>query len=144
MTTMEILARVRGSSVDSATLEGLRITADQLCCEYPFTPSAQLAIEGQAWLRRITTLLERNLTLAQHREVLSLAGLVALLVGCVENDMGSRRAAEATRRSALSLGAEADDRRVIGWAHAWATGRAWRSPSTRGGGSWKASRTPTT
>jgi hypothetical protein len=117
MTTMEILARVRGSSVDSATLEGLRITADQLCCEYPFTPSAQLAIEGQAWLRRITTLLERNLTLAQHREVLSLAGLVALLVGCVENDMGRRRAAEATRRSALSLGAEADDRRVIGWAH---------------------------
>jgi hypothetical protein len=117
MSTLEILARVRSSSVDTATLESLRITADQLCCEYPYMPSAQLAVEGQQWLRRITTLLDHNLTLAQHREVLSLAGLVALLVGCVENDMGNRRAAEATRRSALSLGTEADDRRVIGWAH---------------------------
>ena len=117
MSTMEIVARVRSSSVDNATLEGLRIAADQLCCEYPYMPSAQLAIEGQQWLRRITTLLERHLTLSQHREVLSLAGLVALLVGCVENDMGNRRAAEATRRSALALGTEADDRRVMGWAH---------------------------
>ena len=117
MSTMEIVARVRSSSVDNATLEGLRITADQLCCEYPYMPSSQLAMEGQQWLRRITTLLERNLTLSQHREVLSLAGLVALLVGCVENDMGNRRAAEATRRSALALGTEADDRRVMGWAH---------------------------
>jgi transcriptional regulator with XRE-family HTH domain len=117
MTTMEILARVRASSVDNATLEGLRITADQLCCEYPYMPSAQLLLEGQQWLRRITTLLDRNLSLAQHREVLSLAGLVALLVGCVENDLGDRRSAEATRRSALSLGTEADDRRVLGWAH---------------------------
>jgi tetratricopeptide (TPR) repeat protein len=117
MSTMEIVARVRRSSIDNATLEGLRITADQLCCEYPFMPSAQLVTEGRQWLRRITTLLEHSLTLAQHREVLSLAGLVALLVGCVENDMGERRAAEATRRSALSLGTEADDRSVIGWAH---------------------------
>jgi transcriptional regulator with XRE-family HTH domain len=116
LSTLEILARVRSSSVDDATLEGLRITADQLCCEYPFMPSDQLVIEGRQWLRQITTLLEHSLTLRQHREVLSLAGLVALLVGCVENDMGDRRSAEATRRSALSLGTEADDRRVIGWA----------------------------
>jgi transcriptional regulator with XRE-family HTH domain len=117
MSTTEIIARVRGSSIDTATLEGLRITADQLCCEYPYMPSEQLATEGRQWLRRITALLEQSLTLTQHREVLSLAGLVALLVGCVENDMGNRRAAEATRRSALALGTEADDRRVVGWAH---------------------------
>lgn len=117
MTTMEILARVRTSSLDDATLEGLRITADQLCCEYPYMPSAQLLLEGRQWLRRITALLDRNLNLNQHREVLSLAGLIALLIGCVENDMGQRRAAEATRRSALSLGTEANDLRIIGWAH---------------------------
>jgi transcriptional regulator with XRE-family HTH domain len=117
MSTMEIVSRVRASAVDSATLEGLRITADQLCCEYPYMPGAQLVTEGRQWLRRITALLQGSLTLPQHREVLSLAGLVALLVGCVENDMGDRRAAEATRRSALALGTEADDRRVMGWAH---------------------------
>lgn len=117
MDTTEILARLRSSHLDNAALEGLRIAADQLCCEYPHMPAAQLRLEGQQWLRRITTLLDQNLTLSQHREVLSLAGLVALLVGCVENDMGDRRAAEATRRSALSLGTEADDHRVMGWAH---------------------------
>ena len=38
MSTMEIIARVRRSSVDAATLDALRITADQLCCEYPPCP----------------------------------------------------------------------------------------------------------
>lgn len=117
MSTMEIVSRVRGSSIDNATLDALRITADQLCCEYSYMPSGQLRIEGQQWLRRITGLLDQRLTLPQHREVLSLAALVALLVGCVENDGGDRRSAEATRRSALSLATEADDRRVMGWAH---------------------------
>ncbi len=117
MSTMEIVSRVRSSSIDNATLDALRITADQLCSEYAYMPSDQLRIEGQQWLRRITGLLDQRLTLPQHREVLSLAGLVALLVGCVENDGGDRRSAEATRRSALSLATEADDRRVMGWAH---------------------------
>ncbi|MGH3274953.1 MAG: helix-turn-helix domain-containing protein [Streptosporangiaceae bacterium] len=117
MPTMEILARIRSSHVDSAVLDSLRITADQLCCDYPHVPSGQLITEGRAWLGRILGLLDRPMTLGQHREVLALAGLVALLVGCVENDMGDRRGAEATRRSALALGAEADERRVVGWAH---------------------------
>lgn len=117
MSTMEIVSRVRSSSIDNATLDALRITADQLCCEYSYMPTDQLRVEGQQWLRRITGMLDQRLTLPQHREVLSLAGLVALLVGCVENDGGDRRSAEATRRSALSLATEADDRRVMGWAH---------------------------
>jgi transcriptional regulator with XRE-family HTH domain len=117
MSTMEIISKVRGSTIDNATLDALRITADRLCSEYSYMPSDQLMVEGQQWLRRITDMLNRRLTLAQHREVLSLAGLIALLVGCVENDMGNRMDAEATRRSALDLGTDADDRRVMGWAH---------------------------
>lgn len=117
MDTMELVSRMQTSAVDDATLQGLRITADQLCSDYPHMPSAQLQAEGQQWLKRATSLLEQKLTLAQHRELLSIVGLIALLVGCVEYDMGKRRAAEATRRSALSLGTEADDRDVVGWAH---------------------------
>lgn len=117
MDTMELVSRIQSSTVDDATLNGLRITADRLCCDYPHLPSAELQSEGQQWLKRATGLLEHRLTLAQHRELLSITGLIALLVGCVEYDMGERRAAEATRRSALSLGTEADDRDVIGWAH---------------------------
>lgn len=122
METLEILARVRASDVSPATLEALRITADRLCCEYPYMRSEDLHSEGRAWLRRITSLMDRRLTLAQHREVLTLAGWVALLVGCVEYDMGNRRAAEGTRRAALSLGEEAGNPAVVGWAHEM---RAW-------------------
>jgi tetratricopeptide (TPR) repeat protein len=85
-------------------------------------PSEQLYVEGKAWLRRITGLLDRRLTLAQHQEVLSLAGLVALLVGCVEHDMGLRREAEGTRKAALTLGEESGNSSVAGWAYEM---RAW-------------------
>jgi tetratricopeptide (TPR) repeat protein len=122
LNTLELLSRVRASDVSTSTLDALRITADRLCCEYPYMPSAQLQVEGRAWLQRITTLLNGRMTLTQHRELLSLAGLVALLLGCVEYDMGLRRDAETTRRAALSLGQEADDQDVMGWAQEM---RAW-------------------
>jgi tetratricopeptide (TPR) repeat protein len=66
--------------------------------------------------------LDHRLTLPQHREVLTLAGWVALLLGCVEYDMGRRQAAEATRKAALSLGDEAHNSDILGWAHEL---RAW-------------------
>lgn len=122
METVEILARLRSSDVSTATLEALRITADRLCCEYPYMESEQLRVEGRAWLRRITALMDRRLTLAQHQEVLSLAGWVALLVGCVEYDMGLRRIAEGTRKAALTLGNEAGNAAISGWAYEM---RAW-------------------
>lgn len=124
MNTLEIVSRLRASDVSAATLEGLRVTVDRLCCEYPYAPSEQLLVEGQAWLRRMTALLDHRLTLAQHRELLTQAGWVALLVGCVEYDMGDRRTAEATRRAALSLGEEASNADIVGWAHEM---RAWYS-----------------
>jgi tetratricopeptide (TPR) repeat protein len=117
MTTLEIVTRLRASGVDDATLDGMRITADQLCSDYPHLPAAQLLIEGRAWLHRISSLLEHRLTLAQHRQVLTNAGWLALLVGCIEYDTGDRRAAEATRQAALSLGSEAGDGEIQGWAH---------------------------
>ncbi|WP_254876893.1 XRE family transcriptional regulator [Verrucosispora sp. NA02020] len=122
METLEILARVRASDVSPSTLDALTVTADRLCCEYPYIPSEQLHTEGQAWLRRLTSMMDRRLTLSQHREVLTLAGWVALLVGCLEYDMGDRRTAEGTRRAALSLGEEAGNSAVVAWTHEM---RAW-------------------
>ncbi|MFG2110172.1 tetratricopeptide repeat protein [Micromonospora chersina] len=122
METVEILARLRSSDVSNATLEALRITADRLCCEYPYMAPEQLRVEGRAWLRRITALRDRRLTLAQHQEVLTLAGWVALLVGCVEYDLGLRHVAEGTRKAALTLGEEAGNAAISGWAYEM---RAW-------------------
>jgi hypothetical protein len=124
LNTLEVITRLRASAVDAATLDGMRITADQLCSDYPHLPSGQLLVEGRAWLHRISSLLEHRLSLAQHRDVLTTAGWLALLVGCVEYDTGDRRAAEATRQAALSLGAEAGHPEIQGWAHEM---RAWFS-----------------
>lgn len=122
MDTLDILSRLQRSDVDAVTLDALRITVDRLCSEYAYMPSEQLVQEGRAWLRRVAELQDGRLTLSQHREVLTLAGTLALLVGCVEYDMGDRRAAEATRRAALNLGTEAGNADVMGWAYEM---RAW-------------------
>jgi hypothetical protein len=90
-------------------------------------PADQLLVEGRAWLRRITALQGQRITLKQHREILVLAGWVALLVGCVEYDTGNRHAAETTRQAALSLGIEADHGEIIAWAHEM---RAWINLTT--------------
>jgi hypothetical protein len=122
LTTLEVITRLRSSTIDQATLDSLRITADRLCSEYPHLPSDQLLLEGRQWLRRITSMLDRRMTLAQHRDILAVAGLLAELVGCVEYDTADYQLAESTRRAALSLGEEAGDAEVIGWAHEM---RAW-------------------
>ena len=59
----------------------------------------------------------QRLTLNQHREILTLAGWIALLIACVEYDSGDRQAAETTRQAALSLGTEADHGEIKAWAH---------------------------
>ncbi|WP_331718556.1 XRE family transcriptional regulator (plasmid) [Streptomyces sp. NBC_00161] len=122
MDTVDIVARLRASDVDTATLDALRITTDRLCCEYAYMPAEQLLTEGRAWLGRVANLQHQRLTLGQHREVIALAGQLALLVGCVEYDSGLSTAAEATRRAALDLGGEAGHLGVQGWAHEM---RAW-------------------
>jgi transcriptional regulator with XRE-family HTH domain len=114
--TLELVERIRRSDLDRAALDSLQITVERLCSEYSSMPSADLRREGQAWMAKLVRLLDSRLTLAQHREVLVLAGWLALLVGCVEYDMGDLRAAEATRRAAADLGREAEHAAVMGWA----------------------------
>lgn len=122
MDTLEILTRPRSSSVDEATLAGLRITVERLCSEYPYMPAQQLLVEGRAWLRRMIVMLDRKLTLGQHREILAMAGWLAALVGCVEYDTTNRAAAESTRKAAWNLGEESGNAEVMAWAQEM---RAW-------------------
>lgn len=117
MDTLELLQRVRQSTVDSSTIDALDITVEQLCCDYPSADARELVTTGKEWLGKITGLLGNHLTLAQHRDILNNAGLLALLVGCLEYDVGDVRSAEATRRMAMELGKESGNLAVVGWAH---------------------------
>jgi transcriptional regulator with XRE-family HTH domain len=114
--TLELVERIRRSDLDRASLDTLAITVERLCSEYAFMPSADLRREGQEWMAKLIRLLDSRLTLAQHREVLVLAGWLALLVGCVEHDMRDLRSAEATRQAAASLGDEAGHAAIMAWA----------------------------
>jgi hypothetical protein len=49
--------------------------------------------------------------------MLTLAGLLAEPVGCMEYDTTHHQSAESTRRGTFSLGEEAGAPEVIGWAH---------------------------
>ncbi len=119
---LEIATRLRGSSMNGAAIEELRITVDRLCCEYTHVPAQQLLVEGRSWLRRITRMLDRQLTLEQHRELVSVAGWVSALLGCVEYDSGNQADAEAARRAAWSLGEESGHAEIMAWAQEM---RAW-------------------
>ncbi|MEV5883595.1 XRE family transcriptional regulator [Streptomyces sp. NPDC052020] len=116
------MSRLEGVHVDDAALEALRVVAGQLGSAYSSVPGERLLGEGRRWLRRVAGLRTRSLTPAQRREVLVLSGRLALLVGCLEYDTGDRRAAESTRRAALSLATEAGHAEVAGWAYEM---RAW-------------------
>jgi hypothetical protein len=114
--TLDLIERVRRSDLDRASLDTLSITVERLCSEYATMPSSDLRREGLAWMARLVRMFDGRLTLAQHREVLVLAGWLALLVACVEHDVHDLRAAEATRRAAATLGDEAGHAGVMAWA----------------------------
>ncbi|PRW61683.1 hypothetical protein CEP50_19470 [Actinopolyspora mortivallis] len=124
MNTLEIVSRLHASDVNEATLEAVRITVDKLCSDYSRLPAQGLIVECRQWLRRLVEMQEQRLSFSQRRETLELAGWLTLLVGCLEYDLGDQRSAEATRRSALSLGQEVGSSGIIGWAHEM---RAWFS-----------------
>jgi transcriptional regulator with XRE-family HTH domain len=122
MDTLEILNRIRSSSLNGNTLEALDMTVEQLCCDYVGANTQELITTSRDWLSRMTGLLDQRLTLKQHREILTQAGQLALLLGCLEYDAGDKNNAEATRRMALEIGKEAENSHIIGWAYEM---RAW-------------------
>jgi len=117
MDALELLQRVRASAIDQSTVDALDITVEQLCCDYPHADARELVDTGKQWLGRVTELLANRLTLSQHRDILNSAGMLALLVGCLEYDIGNAPAAEATRRMAMSLGVDSGNPAIVGWAH---------------------------
>lgn len=114
--TLELVQRIRRSDLDRASLDALAIAVERLCSEYTHMPAVDLRREGQAWMGKLVHLLNGRLTLTQHRELLVLAGWLALLIGCVEYDMNDYRSAEATRKAAASLGGEADHAGIMAWS----------------------------
>jgi transcriptional regulator with XRE-family HTH domain len=114
--TAELLRRLQANDAAPATLETLHATVFELCCQYATQPAADLRAEAHGWLGEVARMLHRPTGLAAHRELLTAAGWLALLVGCVEYDMGMRAGAEATRTAARQLGEEAGHSEIVAWS----------------------------
>lgn len=112
----EVLAKVQASDVSPATVEATHAAVYEMCCTYGWQDARQLRSEGLRWLREVERLLRRPVGLRAHQELLTVAGWLALLIGCVEYDLGLRPAAEATRVAALQLADEGGNNEIAAWA----------------------------
>lgn len=115
--TAELIGRIQKSDTDTVTIEALNSTVFELGCEYAYRDAESLRGEAHDWLRRIAGMLRKPVGLKAHNELLTATGWLALLVGCLEYDMGLRTAAEVTRSAAHKLGEEAGNTEIIGWSH---------------------------
>lgn len=113
--TLELVGRLRSTGVDNATLDLARLTVDRVCTDYASTPGPIVLKEAQRWLRDITGLSSKSMTLRQHREVYDLTAWLSLLVACLHYDTGSIHEAEAARQAAIMLGRESGRPEVVGW-----------------------------
>jgi transcriptional regulator with XRE-family HTH domain len=114
--TTELLRRVQASDVSTDTIESIHATVADLCCQYG-RDALQLRSEAHDWLRELGRLLRHPVGLRQHQEALVAAGWLALLIGCLEADLGMRASAEATRVTAAQLGTESGATEIVGWSH---------------------------
>ena len=114
--TAELLRRLRTGDAAPATLEAISCEVTELCCQYAWRDPRSLRREAHAWFREAARLLHRSVGLAAHRELLVAAGWLALLAGCLENDLCLTRGAEATRAAARRLGDEAGHAGIVAWS----------------------------
>lgn len=115
--TAELLRKVQASDTAPGTLDTLQATVADLCCQYPYRDATELRTEAHGWLDQLGKLLHKSVGLREHTELLAGAGWLALLVGCLEYDLGMRGAAEATRTAARQLGEEAGHSEIVGWTY---------------------------
>jgi transcriptional regulator with XRE-family HTH domain len=126
--TLELVQRLRASSVDRSTLDMARITIDQLCTDYASQPGPVVLEEAERLLHELVALKSECLGYREMGEVYELTAWLTLLVACLQYDRGNERLAEQARRGAMQLASEIGHGTILGWA---AEIRAWMS-LTRG------------
>lgn len=113
---IELGRRAEASDVGSGTLELLTGAVEGLCRDYSREDVGALCARARGYLGYITHLLERRTTLAQHRELLVLAGWLAALMACAGYDAGDRPAARTACRMARQFATQAGHGEIAAWS----------------------------
>jgi transcriptional regulator with XRE-family HTH domain len=118
----ELARRVGASDAGRRTLELITVAVDELATAYPVTAPDELAGRVRRTLRYVGALLERRMTLAEHRELLVVAGWLSLLGATVAIDERRRDVSERRLRLAEGLAADTGHAELAAWC---AETRAW-------------------
>jgi len=114
---LEAVRRGERPEIRPGTLDALHAAAEQRCCDYPTVPAPVLREQTEQELRAVRRLLDARTTSSQRRELLVIAGWLATLLGCLHNDLGERRAAQAAGGVAHRLGREAGHPVLVRWVY---------------------------
>ncbi len=112
----DLIRRIHRTDVGRDTIDQLNVITEQLCCEYVSRPADELRVDAHHQLEYVQQLLEGPIRLAEHRELLVIAGWLALLIGCLNYDLGLARHAETARTAAFQLGREAGHGEIVAWS----------------------------
>lgn len=113
---IELARRAEASDLGGGTLELLAASADRLCRAYATVYPRVLSDQARTRLGYVTDLLGKRVTLAQHRELLVVAGWLSALLACTYYDAGDRGAAETARRMTRQFGEHAGHGELIAWS----------------------------
>jgi transcriptional regulator with XRE-family HTH domain len=115
----ELLAVIDDSDIGSGVVSDLEDAVLRLRRSYSTTPPQVLAGQLDARLGTVRRLLRGHLTLAQRRDLMALAGWLALLQGTVWFDRASPEPAWSYRNAALHVAQELGHAELEAWA--WET-----------------------
>jgi transcriptional regulator with XRE-family HTH domain len=113
---IDLARRQEVSDVGNGTLNLLTGVVDDMCRDYPVQDAAVLSARALRHLKYVTSLAGGRTTLAQHKELLVIAGWLAALLACTRYDAGDRPAAEAARRMVWQFGSEAGHAALVAWS----------------------------
>jgi hypothetical protein len=104
---VELARFVETSTIAAGTLETLDETVERFAQSYSRSRPELLIPRIKRQLRYVKHLLGTPVTLTQRRHLIVDGGWLALLLACVQFDVGDKPAAEASRDAAYQLGREA-------------------------------------
>ena len=114
---IELARRAEASDLGTGTLELLTVSVDRLCRDYPTVNPRVLSDQARIRLGYVTNLLGKRVTLAQHRDLLVVAGRLSALLACTGYDAGDPGAAETARRMTRQFGEHAGHGELIAWSY---------------------------
>ena len=113
---IELARRAEASDLGAGTVELLQVSADRLCRDYPTVDPRVLSDQARTRLGYVTGLLGKRVTLAQHRDLLVIAGWLSALLACTCYDAGDPGAAETARRMTRQFGEHAGHGELVAWS----------------------------